>query len=207
MTREPLALRGGQLLILVALLVGSQVGCAGRYMTPASPTQAIVADASAATVIFVRPSNYGGAASFVVVEGDGRYLGETRGREYFVDKFPPGERTFVSWGENADMVKANLEAGKIYYVLLSVRMGIWSARMSLSALTPDRSEWPKLPAWMAASREMSRDEEKIAKWLTRHEDDVQARIRSAHGAWDRYNQAKRDVRTLEPGDGFATPPH
>ena len=122
----------GMIALVVALMSVAvlQTGCAGkRFMSAAPGPVSIDVVPDSATVVFLRPSAYGGAARFFVVDGEGNYLGDMQGREYFVHRFDPGEYEFVGWAENADLLKADLAAGRIYYVLLSVRMGIWTARM------------------------------------------------------------------------------
>ena len=121
-------------------------GCAGtqtRFMSRAGRMVPIDIEPDKATVVFLRPSGYGRVARFFVVDGEGQYLGDVQGKEYFVHQFAPGSHKFVSWAENSEMLEADLAPGKIYYVLLSVRMGIWTARMSISALNPKRGEWVK----------------------------------------------------------------
>ena len=174
--------------------------------TAASPVRVDVEPGSA-TVVFLRPSSYGRAARFFVVDGDGQYLGDMQGREYFAHKFAPGSYKFLAWAENAEMLQAELSPGRIYYVLLSVRIGVWTARMSISALTPQRQEWASLGKWMEASRQLVADVERARAWQESHQDDIQNRIRDAQGVWDEMNEAKRALRRLRSEDGFDSPQH
>jgi hypothetical protein len=192
------------ILALLGLLV--QTGCGGTRFMSANPSPTPVATApDQATVVFLRPSLYGGAARFFVVDGEGNYLGDLRGQEYFVRRFAPGSHRFVAWAENADMVQADLAAGKIYYVLLSVRMGWWTARLSNSALTPRRSEWSSLGPWMSASRQLVADDAAARAWQGSSQKEIQKRIAAAQDAFDGMDAGDQELRRLAPEDGFDTP--
>ena len=105
------------------------------------------------------------------------------------------------------MVQAELAAGKIYYVLLSVRIGIWTARMSISALTPKRNEWANLSQWMTASRQLAANMDRARAWQKESQASIQRRIKAAQRVWDGLNESKRALRQLAPGDGFDSPQH
>jgi hypothetical protein len=192
------------ILALSCLLV--QTGCAGTRFMRANPSPTPVASVpDEATVVFLRPSLYGGAARFFMVDGEGRYLGDLQGREYFVRRFAPGSHRFVAWAENADMVQADLAAGKIYYVLLSVRMGWWTARLTASALTPRRSEWASLGSWMSESRQLVADEDAARIWQGSSQGEIQKRIGAAQEAFDGLDAEEQALRRLAPEDGFDSP--
>ncbi len=190
------------LLLLFALATS---GCGTRYMVRAEPPQPLAAPAEQAAIVFLRPSAFGGGATFYVADGQGNLLGGMNGRQYFVHLVAPGQHTFVAWGENADMIQANVQAGRIYFALVGVRMGVWSARLSLSALTTRRDEWPKLANWLQASTQMLLDPALVAD-RPLNASSVQRRIDAARGAWDGYDEAHRSLRVLEPGDGLERSP-
>ncbi len=187
---------------LVAAL--SACGSSSRYMQPQQPPLAVNPQPNQAVVVFLRPSNYGGAAMFTVVDGQQRWLGDLNGRQYFVTTFPPGQHTFVVHAENNDMMQAELTAGRVYYVLISVRMGAWSARSSISALTPRREEWANLQEWMNGSTQMRADmasaqaamnPAELAQWIA-----------DAQQNFANYDQNERSIRILGPTDGVGPGP-
>ena len=141
----------------------------------------------------------------MVIDGKGRYLGDPAGKQYFMLSLEPGTHTFVAWAENADMMQATLAPGRVYYVLLSVRMGVWSARMSISALTPRREEWQNLKRWLDTSKQMVGDTAASNAWLRDNAAYVRKRMASAKEAWGVYKPKDREVRILRPEDGFAAP--
>ncbi len=177
----------------------------GRYMIRTQTPAAIQAPPGAALIVFMRPSNYGGAAVFHVADGQGNLLGDISGRQYFLHAVPPGQHTFIAWGENADMIQANVQAGGIYYALIGVRMGVWSARLSISALTQRREEWPNLLEWLRESTQVVRDERRFAQDPP-NPNEIARRIGAAQQAWAGYDQREQGLRVLMPGDGGPPPP-
>ena len=195
------------LLWFVSTLGAVAAGCGGsHWMRPAAPPQAITATPSEATVVFMRPSGYGRKARMMVVDGEGRYLGDPQGKQYFMYRFQPGHYTFVAWAENADMVEADLAAGRVYYVLLSIRMGVWTARMSLSKLTPERGEWANLQTWLTGSKQMIPDVAAAQGWVDGHRDDIANRIKTAREVFEGLAPEKRALRVIGAEEGVLVSP-
>ena len=191
----------------LGIVITLGVGCAGgpAYMVRADPQPRIQAPSDQALVVIMRPSAFGAQAIFQVVDGQGTYLGHLGPRQYFVHAVPAGEHTFVAWSGGTDMMQTQLQAGRVYYVLLGVHMGAWGAEVSISALTPRRSEWVNLEQWLADSEAMSLDASRMA--LEPPEpSQIQERLESAQGRWDDYDEAHRALRRFEPGDGMHPPP-
>ena len=97
---------GRVVLVAVVLSVASACGSRSPYMRENSPPQALVPPADAALVVFLRPSKYGGSSLFHVINGEGHFVGDLNGRQYFVSVQPPGRHQFIAWGENTDTVFA-----------------------------------------------------------------------------------------------------
>lgn len=107
-------------------------------------------------------------------------------------------------------LEADLEAGKIYYAIATVRMGVWKARFSLH---PFKQDHPKedlilgseqMVAWLEdctyvqpneASKEYAR---KIA-------DDLKERREEYAEKWARFSPEALRERTLKPQDGVTAP--
>jgi len=173
-------------------------------MQPQEPPLAINPMPDQAVVVFMRPSNYGGNVMFSVIDGQRRFLGDLNGRQYFVTTFPPGEYRFVVHAENNDMMRAQLTAGRVYYVLVAVRMGVWSARASISGLTPNREEWVNLQPWIESSTQMESDmasgqaamnAAEIGEWIT-----------EAELSFANISDDERALRIVGPTDGVGPGP-
>jgi hypothetical protein len=61
---------------------------------------------------------------------DGKIIGETKGKTYFVTPVSPGQHYVVVATENSAVAQINFQPGKIYYLREGVTMGLWRARTS-----------------------------------------------------------------------------
>ncbi|MDR3631638.1 MAG: hypothetical protein P4L42_15060 [Desulfocapsaceae bacterium] len=131
-----------RLILIISIL--SLTGCAGsnKYMKEVSG-EAIktTPNKEEVSVIFMRPSGFGFAISSSVFDLTGdtdTFVGIVSAKKKIVYKTKPGEHMFMVIGESADFMKADLRGEKIYYVLVTPRMGVWKARFSLQPVS--RSE-------------------------------------------------------------------
>nr|WP_287410779.1 hypothetical protein [Pseudodesulfovibrio sp.] len=125
--------------------------CASKHMTPVLDTEKpVIANANDAVVVFMRPSMLGGAIQssvFDVTNQENKFIGIVSTDTKVAYATQPGPKTFMVIGESADFAKAELEAGKTYYMLVTPRMGFWKARFSLRPVTKtelngeDFAEW------------------------------------------------------------------
>jgi len=188
-----------KLLLLFAMVL--LVGCSAHsdYMHAGTPPAPPTADA--ATVVFIRPSGYGGGQRMTVLDADGRFLGDSLPKSYFTVKVTPGEHVFVVWGENTGAMRANVAGGKTYYVEVSPKLGVISSRVHLLALTPRHENWKELPDWLKESRPMAPDEAAGQAYLAKRHDAVQERVRRAREILAEYDEKELAARTILPQDG------
>ena len=85
-----------------------------------------------ALVVFLRPGGSGIHASVYAGE---EFLSFFHKQTCFLYEAKPGKHRFMVVSEAADFLAADLEGGKIYFVLVSPRMGMWRARFSLLPIT------------------------------------------------------------------------
>jgi len=125
-------------LILVCLALLS--GCATTQMLkPEQPPQ-LSAKPDAALLVIVRDAFIGNAIVFWNYL-DGKFIGETMGKTYFITHVPPGEHYVVVTTENTATAHLNFEAGKRYFLYEGVTMGMWRARTSgFSPMTADDAQ-------------------------------------------------------------------
>ncbi|WP_430816017.1 DUF2846 domain-containing protein [Carboxylicivirga sp. RSCT41] len=83
-----------------------------------------------AVVYFTRVSSFGGAASFEFFHNE-EFVGIFKNKNYMRYEVKAGEHLFWASSENKQFVKANLEAGKTYIVLVNIKMGAWKAQVGL----------------------------------------------------------------------------
>ena len=82
----------------------------------------------------MRPSRLGGGIQASVYDtrhGTNEFIGIVSAKTKVAYLAQPGHHLFMVIGENADFMRADLTAGKTYYVLVSPRIGAWKARFSL----------------------------------------------------------------------------
>jgi len=117
------------------------------------PAYQITAESDSATVVFLRPSRFGGGINSSVFQTDNeqsKLVGMVPSRAKVAYRVSPGKHMFMVVGESADFMEANLEAGKIYYAIVAARMGAWKARFSLRPV--DAGENEKLDKYLNACK-------------------------------------------------------
>lgn len=129
--------------VILGLLMAVTIflsGCAGssKYMKETSGVApSYKPEKTESLVIFMRPSGLGFAISssvFDITEKEEVFVGIVPAKKKVAYKTNPGEHMFMVVGESADFMRANLEAGKTYYALVTPRMGVWKARFSLKPI-------------------------------------------------------------------------
>ncbi len=188
------------------VMCGAALGAAGcsassehmRPVVPGRPTSPVPGEA---TVVFVRPSGFGAALKQTILDGKGRFLGEALPSSRFAVRMPPGEHTFVVWAENTSAVKANLTAGKLYFVEVSLSMGALSARADLLPVKPGSERWDKLQEWLADTEELEPNPVSGQAYLAERREDVDERIKRANEHLANYDAEAMTAHTLGPNDG------
>lgn len=170
-------------------------------MTELAAPRAPRAASDRATVVFVRPSGYAPGLVVTILDDGGRFIGDALASSYFVHRTAPGEHTFIGWAENTSALSANVEAGKIYFVEVEVKLGALSARSHLKALTPRSERWAERDAWLQDGQELEVDEDGGQAYLDGRREDVEERIRRGREALSLYSPAELAERTLAPNDG------
>jgi hypothetical protein len=188
----------------VAVATLALTGCAGSsdYMREARPAAPIAAPADRAVVVFVRPSGLAFGINFSIIDQTGHWMGDAVSKSHFAVALPPGDYTFVAWAENTDLVKASLDAGRIYYVEVSPALGALYAQVSLEALTPRSVDWKNLPGWLTDTKRLEPLPTGTAYMESRH-DDAMKRVASANENWSEMTPDDREKRTLHADDGLA----
>lgn len=192
-------------LLSVLVLALACVSCGGSdYMHELQTPQAVAAEANMATVVFIRPSGYGGG-SYPILDHTGKLLGEAMGETYFVAKMPPGQYMFIAWSEGTPAMRATVEAGKIYYVEVGMTIGAWSARARLFAVGPNRKQWAELPEWLAESVMTAPNPGAIQAFAQNEGGDVPEILQKGNENFAEYDPEEVAERSLLPADGVDVP--
>jgi hypothetical protein len=129
------------------------LGCTGsvKNMREIPDEQAAyVPDPDQALIVFMRPSGFGAGVQssvFELIDDYPKLTGIVAAKKKVAYSLGPGEHLFMVIGENADFMKADVQAGKTYYVLVTPRIGAWKARFSLKPIHKGEPDSKNLAKW------------------------------------------------------------
>lgn len=132
-----------------------------------------------AVVYFARPSSLGLVINFSYFDST-RLIGKFNGSKYIRYECKPGVHLFWARSENRDFVEADVEAGKIYFILAIPKMGVGKAGVRLVPVDPvDLKKMKKIfrllnkkPSELFTEEELKIDtkEEVIARGLEKYKE-------------------------------------
>jgi hypothetical protein len=117
----------GKCYLLLLVLVVSLSSCASRIMIPSVPVNSINNDKALVTflpskwvLVSLGPfgPQYNPSIEFDIWDNE-NFIGALSEKTYFQYAANPGEHLFIARGGNWSFVKANLQSGKRYYVVLT----------------------------------------------------------------------------------------
>jgi hypothetical protein len=127
-----LAVRYAQAISSVAIVILS--GCASV------PMASLEEDATAKTFkvdpdksrIYLYRNESMGSAVKIPVTLNGKMMGQTASKTYFVWNVAPGKQEISCIGENTEALAIDAKPGKAHYVWQEMKMGMWAARCALA---------------------------------------------------------------------------
>ncbi|WFS63849.1 hypothetical protein LF599_06725 [Pseudodesulfovibrio thermohalotolerans] len=122
---------------LLCLILFALAGCQSSLMAKtADGVKPYESNPDKAVIVFMRPSQYGGAVQATVFQYDEipQFVGIVSSEYKLAYQVAPGKHIFMVMGENADFLEANLAAGYIYYVEVEAHFGFAKARFSLEPI-------------------------------------------------------------------------
>jgi hypothetical protein len=219
---------------LALCAVGVALGCIGtpRFMhavDPASPRPA--RDPAMATVVFIRngqPCETGG--SYVIVDGEGRFLSNLSFGTRSEVAMAPGEHLIVAWNPDRErsvglhapvdvaVAQASLLAGRVYYLHLAfpperlpprAHERRWSGRsctgiyrhMELLAVAPGSPGWNEVSPWTNETHLVTPDAVAGQEYLDSDPASVSEHIDIAVDRLQRMSERDLELRSLSPESG------
>jgi len=115
--------------ILIISLTFLFASCATTHMAKPDKAPALTSNPEKATLVIIRETFFGGGIVFWNYL-DGKLIGETTGKTYFVTPVAPGAHDVVVATENTAAAYFDFKPGKTYFLGEGVTMGVWRARTS-----------------------------------------------------------------------------
>ncbi len=123
--------------ILIISFIFLLASCATTHMAKPDKAPDLTFHPDKATLVIIRESWLGGSIVFWNYL-DGKLIGETMGKNYFVTSVTPGPHYVVVATENTGVAHFDFKPGKTYFLGEGIAMGIWRARTSgFYPMTPE----------------------------------------------------------------------
>lgn len=161
-------------LLVIAGALLTCMACGPGLMTQAQTIKTAPADK--ALVTFVRVRSYGGGSNFVVWDSK-ELVGSLVGGQYIQREVAPGEHLFIVHAQNWAFIKANVEAGKKYYVLINTTIGFSHATAIPVPLNHD-TKWTQadIDQWMATLDPVMPHPEGSIEWAAKRQPQMEKAI-------------------------------
>ena len=112
--------------IAILILALSMVACGSNMMRATDSQQITPPSKGKAKIVFMRDSFVASAISSEILEvknGDLSLVGVLPNGNKIAFETTPGKKTFMAYGTAADFMTADVQAGKIYYVIVRPNWG------------------------------------------------------------------------------------
>jgi hypothetical protein len=187
-------------LILLGLILS---GCATSSKMQMVPPERVttVADEGKAMVVFMRPSDFGGAVQSSVFEIKNErpeLIGIVSANTKVSYQLEPGSYLFMVIGESADFMSAELEANKTYYALVTPRMGFWKARFSLKPIHAAELDSDQFNEWFEEC-DLVENTPASGAWARENMSSILSKQTEYYADW--MDKATSDRPKLLPEDG------
>ena len=179
-------------------------GCAGTVKNMRElPADAVVAPPKQdeALVVFMRPSGLGFAVQssvYEIVSDKPVLAGIVAAKTKVAYRTKPGTRLFMTLGENADFMTADLQPNKTYYAYVAPRMGAWKARFVFEPKTAKDLESAEFKSDFETCKWVEVSDESL-RWLSENMSSIQS-LRIEYYQ-DRLKQPANERSRLLANDG------
>lgn len=146
-----------------------------------------------AMVTFLRPGPLSAPYKFGIWDNE-KFVGVLESSSYIQYETEPGEHMFLGRAENWAYVKANLEAGKEYFLRVKIFPGWSKMRIALDPIPPSHADSKQLDLWLNGNQPRQPNPQKAAEYVTAHRAD-------AERGQNAFDPSKTKFFELAPGDG------
>jgi len=184
------------------------VGCASNPMKFAANQTLAEISGGKSRIVFMRSSFVGKAISaslYDITKGEPKFIGIMANGTKIAYETDPGQHIFMVVSEAADFLKANTEAGKTYYGVVTPRMGIWRARFSLRPIRGDgttdyHTSTDDFREWLADTKLVANSEESH-RWFQNNLPSIKTKQAEYWPKWQQKSGPEKAALTLHANDG------
>ncbi len=127
-----------EMLALLTLFLILDACITGTNMIAKDIKPPLITKSNMAALVIIQPDSFGGG--YVVNNYlDGKQIGQTQYKSYFVTDVMPGKHYLTSEADNKDTVRINFEPGRIYFLQQGIYPG-WNANTRFSPMTPEEAK-------------------------------------------------------------------
>ena len=188
--------------ILIVFILFSACKASSDYMIKTNKSKNLKLSSHKSRVVFIRPSSFAFAVAPAIITDDGKYIGEPIAKSYCFSDLDPGNHTFIVWGEGTHAMKANLRAGRTYYVKVTAGMGAWQARLHLNSIKKNSPDWKLKNQWLKDLTLYIPDMAEGQKMIKmKSAKEIKSTIEKGKGRFAEYTNKEKKLKTLFPEDG------
>ena len=174
-------------LCCLLVIVFFMSSCAGssKYM---KPTQTLLSpNNDKALVRFMRPSGFGFAINFNILDGE-KVIGNSVAKSQFDYLADPGIHLFIATAENKAFIEAELEAGKIYYIITRVYPGVMFLRVAFEAVNKESEFWDKVKEFENTLVRLTPDTVTLKQWEESNQLKIKKVLSNYEAVWKEKHQ-------------------
>ncbi len=184
-------------------------GCASNPMQVAKNQELSAPEKNKAHVVFMRSSFVGSAISssvYDVSSGEPEFIGILANGTKLAYSTKPGKRVFMVVSEAADFMEADLKGGKIYYSMVTPRMGAWKARFSMWPIKTDsQAEYTlhseEFKKWKSKTK-LVENTAKSKAWFENNKTSIKEKYTKYWKVWNEKTPEELAKRSLSGDDGL-----
>jgi hypothetical protein len=163
------------------------VACGPKLMIP---TQSVnEAKPESALITFVRARSYAGKSVFHIWDSMD-YVGTIIGGQYIQKEVAPGEHMFIVHAQNWAYIKADLEAGKKYFIVLNTAPGFTHAAAIPVPITKAQTKYGQsdIDNWMTTLTPMIPNPQSAPAWVAERKPQVEKAVAKGQAPDARFQE-------------------
>lgn len=184
-----------RLLMLLLLLV--LPCCAGTSNYMVKSEKPVEVNKEKAAVYFMRPLAFGVAVNFQIWDSD-KFIGMAQAKSFLGYFCDPGKHLFIAIAGNKTFLPAELEAGKVYYVLTQIMIDELKEKVRLVPVKRNSEYWEKVKEWENELTFIKPVEVVIVSWENKKREEIKNVVNYYNSL---FAEEKQKYQGLNANDG------